>query len=305
MKVVVLGASGMLGSMVLDCLVQESAEQVVATVRGKDLLQRLQAAYGNRVVWHLLDAENCMASGITEVLVNAEFVINGIGVIKPYIHDDNAAEVERAIMVNALFPHLLAGEAERIGCRVLQIATDCVYSGSKGRYVEKDAHDPLDVYGKTKSLGEVYSPNVFHLRCSIVGPEPKGHVSLLDWFLGQERSGVVGGYTNHRWNGVTTLHFARLCLGIIRQGLGLPHLQHLVPTGDVTKAELLECFGREFGRPDVTINPTEAKTVVDRTLATQDQSLNRRLWAAAGYAEPPSVRQMVAEMAQFRRRVPT
>jgi dTDP-4-dehydrorhamnose reductase len=297
-RVVVLGSTGMLGSMVLNHLACDSSLQLAATVRSRDLLEKMQGGLGN-VEWRLLDAERRTIEEVAGLLRDAEWAINAIGVIKPYIHDDNAPEMQRAVTVNALFPHLLAGAAGKTGCRVLQIATDCVYSGVKGCYVETDNHDPLDVYGKTKSLGEVYSPNVHHLRCSIIGPEPKGHVSLLDWFLGQPRNGGVSGYSNHRWNGVTTLHFARLCQATIRQGLKLPHVQHVIPTGVVSKAELLRCFAREYQRQDITITSTEAKTVIDRTLATADDSLNRTLWAAAGYADPPSVPQMVAEMAQF------
>ena len=95
---------------------------------------------------------------------------HAIGVIKPYIRDDDAAAVERALRVNGLFPHILARAAERSGCRVLQIATDCVYAGTIGNYREAAPHDALDVYGKTKSLGEVNSAAVHHLRCSIIGP---------------------------------------------------------------------------------------------------------------------------------------
>ena len=298
MKVVVLGASGMLGSMVLNYLSTDSSLELIATARSRELIQKFRPHLSG-VQWKLLDAERCNAKDISEVLGDAKWAVNAIGVIKPYIHDDNAAEVERAVTVNALFPHLLAHAAEQSGCRVLQIATDCVYSGSKGNYTEKDSHDPLDVYGKTKSLGEVYSANVHHLRCSIVGPEPKGHVSVLDWFLGQPRSGSVSGYTNHQWNGVTTLHFAKVCHGIIKHEINLLHVQHLVPAGTVSKMELLQSFGQTYHRQDITITPAKANTVIDRTLATMNETLNRQLWATAGYAKPPSVPEMVEELTQF------
>jgi dTDP-4-dehydrorhamnose reductase len=236
---------------------------------------------------------------IANILGDAKWAVNAIGVTKPYIHDDNAAEVEQAVAVNALFPHLLSRAAEQSGCRVLQIATDCVFSGIRGHYIERDSHDPLDVYGKTKSLGEVHSSNVYHLRCSIIGPEPKEPVFLMEWFLRQPRNSGVSGYTNHQWNGVTTLHFAKVCHGVIKRGLDLPHVHHVVPSGAVSKAELLQCFGHDYRRQDVTITPTEAKTVVDRTLATINESLNRQLWEAAGYTTPPSVPEMVAELAKF------
>lgn len=294
-KVAVVGASGMLGSMVLDTLSRESEFELIATARSGGLMQ----TYYKDVEWRVLDAEDMNVSELSSAIGDASWIINNIGIIKPYIHDDNPEEIERAINVNALFPHRLAHAAALRGARVLQIATDCVYSGTKGLYVETDPHDPLDVYGKTKSLGEVFLPNVSNLRCSIIGPEPKSFVSLLEWFHRQPKNAHVNGFTNHQWNGVTTLHFARLCKGIIEANLKLPHVQHVVPSGTVSKAELLQCFAMEFKRQDITINPVEAKTVIDRTLATNDETMNMSLWLAAGYSSRPSVPQMVAEMAEF------
>jgi dTDP-4-dehydrorhamnose reductase len=125
----------------------------------------------------------------------------------------------------------------------------------------------------------------------------------LEWFLRQPQNSKVNGYTNHLWNGVTTLHFARLCCGIITTNMMLPHLQHVVPTGVISKAELLQCLAREFRREDITIIPTEAKKIIDRTLVTDNEKLNRELWAAAGYSVPPLIPQMVAEMAKFDYRI--
>jgi dTDP-4-dehydrorhamnose reductase len=292
-KVLVLGASGMLGSLVTTALASSGEVDLSATVRSEEL-----AAPGrNRlpdVDWRLFDAS---APDGFAALSGAKWIVNCIGIIKPLIHDDNAFEVERAVRINSLLPHELARCAEVYGARVLQIATDCVYSGAEGRYVETDLHDALDVYGKTKSLGEVWSPNVFHLRCSIVGPEFGPRKSLLEWFRAQPRAGSVSGYTNHDWNGVTTFHYGKLCAGVILGGIELPHLQHVVPAGSVTKYELLESFAATFDRGDITIEPAEAPTAVDRRLATLDEALNLRLWQAAGYETPPTVPEMVSELA--------
>jgi dTDP-4-dehydrorhamnose reductase len=297
-KVIVLGASGMLGSMALDYLSRDSDLQLCATARSQDVIQKFRPRPDN-TAWRRLDAERCTVKEIADVLGDSAWAINAIGVIKPHIHDDNAAEVERAVAVNALFPHLLARAAGQTGCRVLQISTDCVFSGRRGHYAEKDEHDPLDVYGKTKSLGEVFADSVHHLRCSIIGPEPKGHISLMDWFLRQPPDSRVNGYTNHQWNGVTTLHFAKVCQGVIKHTLKMPHIQHVIPADTVSKAELLQCFAREYERQDITITPVKTTVAADRTLATTNESLNRQLWEAAGYKEPPSVPQMVAELARF------
>jgi dTDP-4-dehydrorhamnose reductase len=233
------------------------------------------------------------------VLEGVSWAVNAIGVIKPYIHDDNAFEVERATRVNSIFPHTMARAAEKTGCRVMQIGTDCVYSGLRGNYSESDSHDALDVYGKTKSLGEVFSPNVFHLRCSIIGPEPANFLSLLEWFLCQPKGSSLNGFTNQKWNGITTLHFAKICLGIFAEDIDLPHVQHLIPSGFVTKYDLLRTLANSYKRDDLNVRPAEAPSAVDRTLTTINSELNRRLWKAAQYDHIPSIAEMVPELASF------
>jgi len=296
-NVLVLGGSGMLGSMVMDIFSRAGGINVSATVREEQALSRWKTLYP-AVKWSVLNAESPLEE-ITDRVRGSSWVINCIGVIKPYIRNDHAADVERAVQVNSVFPHILSRAAGTTGARVLQIATDCVYSGQKGRYMESDSHDALDVYGKSKSLGEVRSPVIHHLRCSIVGPEPKSFVSLLEWFLRQPVNGTVGGYANHNWNGVTTLGFSRICLGIVRENLSLKHLQHVVPGDTVSKEDLLRLFARAFGREDIGIDRVEAKTVIDRTLSTEDEEGNRILWIAAGYNEPPSISRMVEELGRY------
>lgn len=215
-------------------------------------------------------------------LMHMDWVINCIGVTKPHCYD-----VERAIKVNSLLPFYLPENT-------LQIATDCVYSGKKGGYVESDPHDALDTYGKTKSLGEA-ATHVKNLRCSIIGPEIKGHLSLLDWFLAQDSA---NGFTNHLWNGITTYHFSKICQGIVKEGIELPHLQHIVPADVATKAELLRIIAKAYKWAGELVD-VEAAESVDRTLSTENPELNRRLWKAAGYDKPPTIEQMVQELANL------
>lgn len=144
-----------------------------------------------------------------------------------------------AIRVNSLFPHELARGAERRGLKVIQIETDCVYSSAQGSYLESAPHDALDVYGKTKSLGEVTSPAVMHVRCSIIGREVGRSTSLVEWVLGQERNANINGYWNHKWNGVTADVFSMICAGIITKGAFRAGLQHLIPANAVTKLEFV------------------------------------------------------------------
>ena len=297
-NVIVLGGSGMLGSMVTDYLSRDNTLNVCATVRTKELAAAYHQKIKN-VKWLLFDAAAPDLDKSLDIIRGYEWVINAIGITKPLVHDNNALEVERAIWINSVVPYHLVRKAETNKSRVLQIGTDCVYSGKKGKYSESDEYDPLDVYGKSKSLGEVASPNNYLLRCSIIGPEPKEHKMLLDWFLGQAKNSKVNGYNNHNWNGVTTLQFARLCQGIIKQDLKLTKFQHIIPTGAITKCQMLQEFAKNYSRDDIMITPVEASTVIDRTLQTSNETMNLKLWSSAGYSIPPTVPEMIAELARF------
>jgi dTDP-4-dehydrorhamnose reductase len=287
----------MLGSMVVDELARRPGIRVIATWRAAGQFTRPVSIPG--VEWVSFDAASVTLDQALRTCGKPEWIINAIGITKPLILDDNSQLVERAIRINSLLPHTIARFAEVNGARVLQIATDCVYSGAQGGYVETDPHDALDVYGKSKSLGECCAPSISHLRCSIIGPEPKDFKFLIEWFRSQPAGARVNGFVNHKWNGITTLHFARICAGIVDTETQLPHLQHVVPEGVISKAEMLHEFAAAYRRNDVQVCDTHAATIIDRTLSTLNTELNRRLWAQAGYATPPTVPGMIMELGKY------
>ena len=215
-NVLVLGATGMLGSMVMTYM----REQVGVDVRGTYRDTSPEVFRGIKDQLRPFDASQDPESELRRIEANfrPDYIINCIGVIKPYCQDNNPQGVVRAIQINALFPHLLAEAVTDVlpGTKIIQIATDCVFSGKTGAYDESAKHDPLDVYGKTKSLGEIDADHVLNIRSSIIGPEIKGKVSLLEWFKSQPRGAKLKGFAHHEWNGVTTLQFAELCVMLMR-----------------------------------------------------------------------------------------
>ena len=284
-KILVLGGTGMLGSQVIRAL-KESSHDVIETARKhSDIATRIEFVAGQSKL-----------SELTSVIDNLDYVINCIGVIKPYISDNNSHQIENAIKINALFPHELMHDSLNKGYKVIQIATDCVYSGRVGNYSESDEFDALDVYGKSKSLGEVKSDKFMNLRCSIIGPEMGRSTSLWEWVVNQESKAQINGFINHNWNGLTTYAFGRICSGIISNDHFIAGTSHLVPADKVNKYELLNLIASKSLRTDLRIKKIEAPISVDRTLRTNLPNVNEKLWKCAGYNQVPSISELIGEI---------
>lgn len=281
-KVMVLGSTGMLGSAVYRELAAARI-QVIEASRTRGLkfdARRLQS-------------RELIQSGELEA---GDYIVNCVGLTKSRIDEESIESRALAVRLNVDFPNNLALGADHFGVRVIQVATDCVFSGTLGSYSESAKHDAEDVYGKTKSLGETPSHAVMHLRCSLIGPELGRNSLFFEWVRQQPESAFIQGFTNHFWNGVTSDVFGRVVSGIITEGLFAHGVQHLVPNGKVSKDQLVRLELEALGRSDVKVSSVEAPREVDRTLSTQNDKANLKLFAAAGYKNPPSVAEMVARL---------
>jgi dTDP-4-dehydrorhamnose reductase len=256
MRIVVLGSTGMLGSAVGKYLIGKYGEDnVFLSYRNESV------SYGaNRFKFDPLVDE------IVE-LPPCEYMINCIGIIKPFMQ----YSMSNSIYINSLFPWNLAAEMQHRGTRMIHITTDCVFSGNKGNYTEKDLHDCTDAYGKSKSLGEPDSCMV--IRTSIIGEEIHKHASLIEWAKSQAGQPVKG-FTNHLWNGVTTTEYAKIVSKIIDQDMYQESLFHVF-SNVVTKEQLLRMLDRRF-QLNLQITPVDASEAVNRVLCTV-KWLNDRL----------------------------
>ena len=272
-NILVLGVSGMLGSMVFDYLSKNPDFDVYGTVRNPKFLK-------DKI--YLFDAYEIFQLENRQFLdLKIEYIINCIGITKPFSKDDDPEGVKRAIQINADFPWKLASYAKKYNAKIIQIGTDCVYSGKKGKYSEEDAHDPLDVYGKSKSLGEVFDGSMLIIRCSIIGPEFKKETSfLLEWFLSQPNGGTIGGFEHHIWNGVTTLQFAQLCEKIITSSMydelvQKSYIHHYIPNNTVNKYQLIHVFNDIFEKELKINRVNKPEQKIDRSLATKYSGLDK------------------------------
>ncbi len=210
-----------------------------------------------------------------------EAVVNAVGIVK---QRPDAKESIPSLEVNALLPHRLAVLCKGIGARLVHLSTDCIFSGKKGNYLESDASDAEDLYGKTKFLGEVHDRNCLTLRTSIIGHELSRHKSLLDWFLAQK--GPIKGYTNAIYTGFTTLEMSRI---IEKMLLEFPNESgvYQVSSDPISKYDLLLLF-REKLRHDIEIIPDDSLSC--------DRSLNSSRFRSEFNYTPPSWPTMIEEL---------
>jgi dTDP-4-dehydrorhamnose reductase len=159
MRVLILGAEGMIGRAIYGVLESSTGWDVFGTSRRAPDLSMSNWVSGVNAY----EIETLNASINT---IKPNVVINCIGLTK---HRDEGNQPISAITVNALFPHLLAGLCDKHNTRLIHISTDCVFSGRKGCYTELDTPDASDVYGRSKILGELNYPHTITLRTSTIG----------------------------------------------------------------------------------------------------------------------------------------
>lgn len=282
-RVLVLGASGMLGTAMLRSFAQSEGYAAIGAVRSVG--PRLAAIAGDASFVVGLDAES--PDSLARVFAEArpDVVINAVGLIKQ-LAGGNA--VTSAVPINTLLPHRLLKLAEIAGARLVHVSTDCVFSGAKGDYLESDKADVTDVYGLSKYLGEVAAPNAVTLRTSIIGHELASTNGLVEWFLAQKQG--IKGFTKAVFSGLPTIELARVVRDFVLPHPELTGLYH-VSVDPIAKYDLLRLVGAAYGH-DIAIEP-DTSLVIDRSLNSD------RFRAATGYT-PPSWPDLVETMKSSR-----
>lgn len=269
MKFLVLGCNGMAGHMI-SLYLKEQGHDVLGFARKKSALV-------DSVVGDVMDTDylrRVVESG------RFDFVINCVGILNRAAEDDKAA----ASWINAYLPHWLAKITENIDTRIIHMSTDCVFSGKRGGYTEKDVRDGDLFYDRSKALGELDDGRNLTLRCSIVGPDinPCG-IGLFNWFMRQ--TDTVNGFTKAIWTGQTTLQLAKTVEAAAK---ARAHgLINMVPSGSISKYDLLCLFNRYFKGSMLQIIPYD--------VPMPDKSLIRTV---EGFAwNIPDYETMIAELA--------
>ncbi len=285
MKLLILGADGMLGHKLFQML-GEVYPETVGTI-SSDLAEspfdqvsffQTDKIISNVSAMDFQGLENIIKSGSPDVVINC---------LRVATHGEETAPPIQSITVNSLLPHRLAEMAKEQGARLIHFSSDCVFDGKKGMYTEEDPPNATHDYGKTRSLGEVCADNTLVLRGSVIGRELKGSSSLLEWLFLQKGKEIKG-FTRAIYSGLTSIETTNVVKLILEKTPQLTGLYN-VASAPINKYDLLvlakECFG-----VDVTIHKEDGFSV-DRSLSAE------KFRAGTGYVAP-SWSSMMKELAE-------
>lgn len=283
MKILVLGASGLIGSTMLRVLSDRLDWQVYGSLRSDAVRPFFPKISPDKLISHL-DVDNFFH--ITEAInkIRPNVVINCIGATK---HKKEGNNPINAIELNALLPHRLAEVCALSDARLIHISTDCVFSGNAGFYTESSIADADDVYGRSKALGEVCYGGALTLRTSTIGHELHTNYGLLNWFLSQKET--CKGFNKAIFSGLPTVVFAQVVRDVVLENTQLTGLYH-VAAEPISKYDLLQLIA-EIYKKEITVEPDET-LVINRSL---DAS---KFNNATGY-NPPAWQDMIKIMYQY------
>ncbi|MBM9577288.1 SDR family oxidoreductase [Leptospira sp. 201903070] len=257
-RILVLGASGMLGSAIFNVLSEYQDYIVYGTIRSFEYRKYFSKIHSERILGNVdvLDQDSMISLFSS---VKPDIVINCIGIIK---QQSSAKDPLTVIPINAILPHRLANLCKLVGARLILMSTDCVFDGKGGNYKETDFPNAEDLYGKSKEIGEISDQeNVFTIRTSIIGHELNSNFSLVNWFLSQKQE--VSGYKNAIFSGLPTCEIAEILRNYIipmEQLYGIFH----VSADPISKFELINLIA-EIYEKKIKIVPDE-KIKIDRSL---------------------------------------
>ena len=162
MKVLITGSQGQLGKELL-----------------KNIPHDIEVISADRKTFNLLDLKNCREFIFEN---KPDWIINAAA----YTAVDLAEEEEdKAILINGKAPTIIANALKKTGGKLLQISTDFVFDGkSSSPYKVDDEPNPINVYGKSKLIGENGIKNILQDNNQYI-------ILRTSWIMGSEGNNFV------------------------------------------------------------------------------------------------------------------
>jgi dTDP-4-dehydrorhamnose reductase len=239
--IVVTGASGLLGSNLVLCAKQHGADVVAVYRRHKFASREIRSVRVN-----LLDKA---AAHDTLQTFHPHWVVHCAALTNVEWCEEHPTD---AYQVNVEMSRNLAAAAKRIGAALVYISTDSVFDGKRGNYSEADVPAPVNVYGRSKLMGEEAVREELErtliIRTNIYGWNMQEKQSLAEWIFNRLRSNNrVTGFYDVLFSPLLVNDLSEMIMNMIE--LDMTGLYHVAASNSCSKYEfalmLAEVFGLE------------------------------------------------------------
>lgn len=287
MKIIVFGASGLIGNEIFRFLNHNSKWDIYGTLRNAEDSLIFPTSLKENLL-HSPDLLNDNELNNFLKSLKPDVIINAVGITK---HKRKSEDILEIIPINSLFPHRLAKICDSLSIRLIHISTDCVFLGNKGNYLESDLTDATDIYGKSKALGELKTNSSLTLRTSTIGYELNTTFGLLNWFLSQKE--MCKGYSKAIFSGFPASYFAFILQHYVIPNENIRGLYNLA-SEPISKFDLLKNIADMYGL-DIRIEKDDSFEI--------DRSLNADLFNKLTGFVPPKWPELIKFMYQNQKEV--
>jgi len=208
MKVLVTGATGLLGGKLVNVLSKEY--EVVPTYR-------MQALHPDSMRMDVTDRDGVfrtLCEVRPDVVVHAAAETNA---------DKCETDRESAWRVNAAGTRNVAEACAKIRAKLVYVSTDYVFDGQKGLYTEDDEVNPISHYGLTKLKGEQFVRDLCEdyviTRTSVLYGWHSKKLNFATWVVNSLRNGRKISVVEDHYNSPTLAdNLAEMILSIVKRG---------------------------------------------------------------------------------------
>lgn len=241
MRILILGGNGMIGHKMYQIISKVNVDTWV-TLRNDLSTYFFSDIYNNNKVIDNIDLTDFKNLLNTLNNVKPDIILNACGIT---IRRGLEEIISNTILLNSALPHFLNEWVSKNNKRLIHFSTDCVFSGKRGDYLDTDIKDAYDLYGTTKSLGEIVdSKFAITLRGSMIGRELENKTELFEWFL-QQNNKKIKGFSEVIYAGITTVKMAEIVLRLIKFYPNLSGIYN-ISSKSISKYDLLKMCNEYF-----------------------------------------------------------
>ena len=265
MKFLITGASGLLGSKLV----------AKALASGHEVHSIVHEHSTQEAHVHILDITDQAAVEATLTNNSPEVVIHAASITDLDLCERNP---ELAYNVNAAATGFLADACRKQESFLVYVSTDYVFDGERGNYREHDRVNPVNVYGRSKLLGEeevAQKAGGFCIaRTSVVfGWGRKHRPNFATWVYEKLRVGEkINVVTDQYATPTLSSDLARMLVEVAERRMNGTY--HLSGSTRINRYEFAVLLARRFSLDEKLLTPSKAEAVRWAARRPFDSSLN-------------------------------